>query len=150
MTASGDILALTSLTMDAINTGANVLIGTSTTVGTIKVTITLDLEQFEVDAKFNQIQTLMELASVFDSCLEQTSGVLATSNIGTAMQLITGVATQAATAGISLTTVNQLFCESNPPVPVKVFIGTNAADALVAIINAGMYICTGDPANPNV
>lgn len=148
-TAVGDLLNITMISIDGIEAVSTLAIATSTTVGTVKVMIALDLKEFSDEAKLNQIQTVIDIAGVFDSCLQEIDGLVATSNVGTAVQLISSVASQASAANAKLSKINALFCESNPPVPVKVFFASKKAELLVNIINLGLYICTGDPANPN-
>jgi hypothetical protein len=148
-TAAGNLLNITMMSVDGIQAAATLAVATSTTVGTVYVTIALDLKEFSAEAKLNQVQTVMDIANVFGSCLQEIEGFVATSNVGTAIQLIASVASQAAAANANLSKINALFCESNPPVPVKVFFASKKAELLVNIINLGLYICTGDPANPN-
>lgn len=143
----GDLLELTSVVVNAIDTAGTLAILTSTTLGSAVVMLTLKREYETLEKKLIQINTLVHLAGTFQACLVEVQGVLVQSNVGTAMQTITGVVAQAASAGITLDAINTLFCDPEVPIPVQVFVATKHAQLLIDLINAGMYICTGEPIN---
>lgn len=145
--AEGDLLQLTSIVVNAIDTAGNLAILTSTAIGSAVVILTLKREYETAEKKLTQINTLLHLAGTFQACLVEVQGVLVQSNAGTAMQTISSISAQAASAGFALDAINTLFCDPEVPIPVQVFVATKNAQLLIDLINAGLYICTGEPIN---
>lgn len=147
-----EILGIISIGVEAINTLGTLAILGSTTAGSLVITVVTDVEDRTNERKLLAMQTIMELAAAYDSCLQEISGVVLESELGTNMQAISAVVTQANSAQIQINAIQTLFCRP-VPVPVAVFFATSAASAaaevLSTIINTGIYLCTGDPLNPN-
>ena len=145
--AEGDLLDLTSVVVNAIDTACNLAILTNSTLGSSVVMLTLRKDQRSIEKQLGQINTIVHLAGTFQACLVEVQGVLVQSNVGTAIQTIAGVVSKAASAAITIDAINTLFCDPEVPIPVQVFVATKHAELLANLINAGMYICTGEPIN---
>lgn len=143
----GDLLDLTSVVVNAIDTAGNLAILTNSTLGSSVVMLTLRKDQRSIEKQLGQINTIVHLAGTFQACLVEVQGVLVQSNVGTAIQTIAGVVSQAASAAITIDAINTLFCDPEVPIPVQVFVATKHTELLANLINAGMYIFTGEPIN---
>jgi hypothetical protein len=140
-------LAITSATLTAIDTLGHLAVASQTTLGSAAILITLKHNYNTHEEELAQIATLVQLAGAFSACLQQIKGVLIESTKGTNMEVIAATVSAAASAAIEVTAIQTLFCGANGAIPVNVFFATKHAEVLVNIINAGMYLCTGDPIN---
>lgn len=143
----GNKLKLAGLQIAADVSTSAVDILTSTTTGSVVFTVVLDVAGAALEFKEAQTIALMNAVAIFDTCVQQIQGVLVASPVGTTLETITAVAKEAASALITLEAIQVLFCESQPPVPVKVFFKTKAAQTLADLIKLRLYICTGEPLN---
>lgn len=153
LTAAEDVLGIISLAFEAIDTAGTLTILSSSTAGSVVITVVSNVEGRTDERKLAAIKTIIDLSAAFDSCLQEITGVVLESELGTNMQAIAAVIAQATSAQIQINAIQTLFCRA-VPVPVAIFFATTAvnaaAEVLATIINTGLYICTGDPLNPNV
>jgi len=152
LSAAEEILGIISIVVETIDDLGKLAILTSTTAGSVIFTIVTNVKDRTDERKLLAMQTIMELAAAYDSCLQEISGVVLESEAGTTMQAIAAVVAQANSAQIQINAIQTLFCRA-VPVPVSVFFATSAAssaaEVLSTIINTGIYLCDGDPLNPN-
>jgi len=143
---NGNLLKINSISTNTEFSVGQIAAASTTTAGSVMITITLDEYKESQEDFLNAVNTIMNLSAVFGACTQAVDGVLIQSNAGTQLQAMAAVVSQAVSAGIFLSTMNTLFC-SSPPVPVQFWVATKQAEALTTIINAGMYLCNGDPIN---
>jgi hypothetical protein len=134
-------LSITSISIQEVDNEGKFVLGTAATVGSAAIVITLRSDYITAEEELIQINSLIEIASVFNACFQEIKGVLVTSNTGTTLQLMSSVSQQATTARAVLSTINTLFSESKPSEPVKIWVATTEAEILTRIINSGVYIC---------